>query len=297
MYIHVIIYLYMLPHLCAVLLKLTIFLSVSLFLCLQHTAIQIATDCNRLQHSATHGRQCAQSDVSVSLFLYLCVFMSTMQYTATQTATHCNTLQHTATHCNTHCNTLQHFAIEKWQCAQSDESVCLSLCLCVFMSAMQHTATHTATHRNILPHSATPCNTLQHPATPCTTLQHPAPPCNTLQHTATPCTTVQHTGAGVFNLTSLSVRPSVFVSVCLQHTATHCNAPQHVGAGVLNLSWYRRCWRIFLRLVGLAVLERDIVAPDPWQGAANLGRQNSPRGTRVRMRMRHMNELCRTHMN
>jgi len=60
------------------------------------------TDCNTLQHTATH----------CNTLQHTAAHCSTLQHTAT----HCSTLQHTATHCNTlqhtatHCNTLHHIA-------------------------------------------------------------------------------------------------------------------------------------------------------------------------------------------
>jgi len=63
-----------------------------------------ATQCNTMQHNATH---CNTRDTYTYHFIYHSVcaaHLRKVESWGSQTATHCNTLHHTATHCNT----LQH---------------------------------------------------------------------------------------------------------------------------------------------------------------------------------------------
>ena len=150
-------------------------------MCVRFTATMCATDCNRLQHTATNYNAHCNN---------VCKIQIEWEPTVTLFATHCNTLQHTATYVATY--------IVTWS-----DSLCVEL---------QHSATHcntlqhTATHCNTLLHTAANCNTLQYTATRCTIcnilqqnvarcnrLQQTAAHCNTPQHTATHCNTLQHT--------------------------------------------------------------------------------------------------------
>jgi len=109
--------------------------------------IPVWSDCNTLQHTATHCNT-LQHTATVWHASFVCdltaTHCNTLQHTATMwhasflcdlTATHCNTLQHTATHCNTlqlcdmhhscviwlqhtatHCNTLQLCDMHHYSC-------------------------------------------------------------------------------------------------------------------------------------------------------------------------------------
>ena len=81
---------------------------ISPFLCgMSHTHMSVATQCNTLQHTATH---CNRAVWATLTWVWQHSATRVWQHSAThyntlqRTATHCNTLQHTATHCNT----LQH---------------------------------------------------------------------------------------------------------------------------------------------------------------------------------------------
>ena len=116
----------------------------------------MATNCNILQHAATH---CNIDDLTQ----YLCCVLP--QHTATlcnvlqRTAAHCSTLQHTATHCNTlqrtatYCSTRQHAAAH--------------------CNTLQHRSSCTVSLLCLAP---TCCNTLQHKCSCTVSLLCPAQP-------------------------------------------------------------------------------------------------------------------------
>jgi len=137
---------------------------------------QTATDCNRLQQSATY-RSCVQPVAPRATKTLFATSSNTLQHTAT----HCNMLQHAATHCNMLQHTTTNYIILQ------DTATCCN--------KLQRTATHcnslqyTTTHCNTLQHTTTHWNIPHHTATHCNTLQHTATQYNTLQHTATYCNT------------------------------------------------------------------------------------------------------------
>jgi len=128
---------------------------------LQYTKIVeliLATQCNTLQHTATHCN--AQRFERVGS---IAIVFTDLRYTAT----HCNTLQHTATH------------LEKL-CSRGNADVALQVHIQKnSRSLLNSPYTCLSTHCNTLQHTATHCNTLQHTATHCTTLHHIAPHCIT----------------------------------------------------------------------------------------------------------------------
>jgi len=79
-----------------------------------HMAPRSATQCQTLQHAATHRLMLKTTLTTTHYFTLTLAHCKTLHHAATHCNTRCNTLQHTATHCNTlqhtatHCNTLQH---------------------------------------------------------------------------------------------------------------------------------------------------------------------------------------------
>jgi len=125
-----------------------------------NTLQRTATNCNTLQHSATHFWICTGMTTT---------HCNTMQHTAPycnilqHTATHCNTLQYTATLCNerqhiaTHCNKL------RWDDCNTLQCIAAQMHCSVYCNALQHTATHC----NALQRTATHCNALQRTTAHC----------------------------------------------------------------------------------------------------------------------------------
>ena len=161
---------------------------------------QTATNCNTLQHTATHAAMPYHKQLSNRRVLQRthCI---TQQRTATRTP-----LQRTATHILQHTETTHSNTLE-----------------------------HAATHCNTLQHTTTHCNAMQHTAPHCTTLQHPATHCSTLQHTATRCKPIcpttndspqettpkdilQQTNDSCHTLTS---HVAHIYESCMTHTHTH----------------------------------------------------------------------------
>jgi len=74
-----------------------------------------ATQCNTLQHIATHtATHCDTLRLVVGWLVRMSQHTAAHCNTLQHTATHCNTLQHTATHCNAHRNTLLHSTFSRW---------------------------------------------------------------------------------------------------------------------------------------------------------------------------------------
>ena len=131
---------------------------------LQEVLQHIATHCNKLQHATPHCNTLQHTDCNI------------LQHIATHigrnsprgAATHCNTLQHSAAHCSTqqrataHCNTLHHTDCNILQHTAT------------YCNTLQHTATRMRRCPGQPPQKvpqcvATHCNTLQHTATCCNT--------------------------------------------------------------------------------------------------------------------------------
>jgi len=186
-----------------------------------------ATQCNTLQHSATHAThenasparipfqiyfsvlQCVVASVAVRVFyvtvsccrvlqsfIVCCSVLQCATHKIRITCLHPKRRQHypPPPHHATRCKTLQDTAAHCSTLQHTETTCCNTLQShpplvrhFTHIQNSRHTLTNTSCH------TCTTCITrpLQHTATHCTTLHHTAPHCTTLQHTTTHCNTLQ----------------------------------------------------------------------------------------------------------
>jgi len=179
-----------------------------------------ATQCNTLQHTATHSEDVEGSPEDTNPHCYILQHISMQQHCNRTLQRNNTTLQHnTATQ---HCNATLQYTLRMPRAELMGEILDAIPC-----NTLQHTVDTTLQHNTATQHcNATLQYTLRMPRAELMGEILDAIPCNTLQHTVD--TTLQHCNTALQHNTGQTEKRN-YSCIILQHTATHCNTLQHTA--------------------------------------------------------------------